>query len=343
LSLLLPVALCSIALAAGGCGSRRPETASAGGPSATTKVAATPPPAPPVDLAKDRPNELGRVPILEYHNISSKEDRWARTPANFRKDLDRLYRLGYRPVSLLDYVHGKIDLPPGKSPVIFTFDDADPGQFRYLGSGAAAKLDPDCAVAMLLDFQKAHPDFKAKATFYVLPSLFGQPAFESRKLHELKDWGFEIGNHTFTHPALRKLSREQGIKELAMGAGVTEKILPGYAVRSVALPLGSVPKDESILRGGSAGGVTYRHEASLLVGAEPAPSPFSERFKPFRLPRIQATETAQPSLDFWLKRLEKNPSQKFRSDGDPNVVTYLKKDKAFLNPASVKSLKTRAY
>jgi hypothetical protein len=257
--------------------------------------------------------------------------------------LETLYKLGYSPVAFLDYLDGKMDLPPGRTPVIFTFDDSDPGQFRYLGKGDQAKLDPDCAVAMLMDFAKKHPDFPAKATFYVLPSLFNQPEFAERKLKELKQWGFEIGNHTFTHPALRNLTKEQGTEELAKDVGVIQKILPGYNVQTVALPLGSIPKDDSILRGGTAAGITYHHRAALLVGAEPAPSPFSQRFKPFRLPRIQATETVQPSLSFWLKSMEKNPSQKFKSDGDPNTVTFPKKLQEYLNPAAAKGKTIRAY
>ena len=38
-----------------------------------------------------QPNELGRVMILEYHKVDQPEERWTRTPANFRGDLDRLW------------------------------------------------------------------------------------------------------------------------------------------------------------------------------------------------------------------------------------------------------------
>ena len=42
------------------------------------------------------PNELGRVMILEYHKIDQPEERWTRTPENFRRDLETLYARGYR-------------------------------------------------------------------------------------------------------------------------------------------------------------------------------------------------------------------------------------------------------
>lgn len=317
------------------------EKTAAGNTPASDAAPAPPKPQPvKVDLALHKPNEMGQVPVLEYHHIEPKEERWTRTPANFRKDLETLHKLGYQPVSLMEYVNGTMDLPPGKSPVVFTFDDSDPGQFRYLGTGPNAKLDPNCAVAIMRDFAQKHPDFPAKATFYVLPSLFEQPEFKERKLRELQEWGFEIGNHSYSHPALRKLSRAEGMKELAKGVKVTTDILPGYKVQSIALPFGSIPKDESILRGGAAEGVTYRHEAAMLVGANPAPSPYSKNFKPFRIPRIQATDTVEPKMSFWIKQLERN---KYRSDGDPNTITILKKHSDDLNRNAVKGKTVKEY
>ena len=57
------------------------------------------------------PNELGRVMILEYHKIDQPENRWTRTPENFRRDLQRLWERGYRLVALDDFLDGKIALP----------------------------------------------------------------------------------------------------------------------------------------------------------------------------------------------------------------------------------------
>src|SRR5216117_3451310 len=35
-------------------------------------------------------NELGRLMILEYHKVDYPEERWTRTPENFRRDLEAL-------------------------------------------------------------------------------------------------------------------------------------------------------------------------------------------------------------------------------------------------------------
>ena len=79
------------------------------------------------------PNELGRVMILEYHKIDYPEDRWTRTPENFRRDLrDASGSAAIALWRLNDYLDGKITLPAGTTPVVLTFDDSSPGQFRYL-------------------------------------------------------------------------------------------------------------------------------------------------------------------------------------------------------------------
>ena len=107
--------------------------------------------------------------ILEYHKIDNPEARWTRTPENFRRDLIRLWERGYRTVALTDYLDGKIALPAGTTPVVFTFDDSSPGQFRYVQKGNDWVIDPDCAIGILEAFEREHPGFGHAATFYVLP------------------------------------------------------------------------------------------------------------------------------------------------------------------------------
>ena len=89
------------------------------------------------------PNELGRVMILEYHRIDRPEDRWTRTPVNLRRDLERLWERGYRLIALNDFLDRKIVLPAGTSPVILTFDDSSPGQFRYVERHGDWVVDPE--------------------------------------------------------------------------------------------------------------------------------------------------------------------------------------------------------
>jgi hypothetical protein len=133
------------------------------------------------------PNGLGRVMILEYHKIDYPEARWTRTPENFRRDLETLYAKGYRLIALGDLLDGRIVLPAGTTPIVLTFDDSSPGQFRYIEQNGVLAIDPKSAIGILEAFTREHPDFGRAATFFVLPAadppnrLFNQLAWEGHK------------------------------------------------------------------------------------------------------------------------------------------------------------------
>lgn len=269
-------------------------------------------------------NEAGEIMILMYHEIGEPESTWCRTPANFRKDLETLHAAGYRLISMNDLLDGKIDLPAGYSPVVLTFDDGRNGQFRYLEEDGRPVIDPDCAVGILEEFYAAHPDFGLAATFYIFyENPFGQSRHVQQKLSHLVEKGFEIGNHCYSHGNLRRLAPDQARRELALQVKRTQEYLPGYPVRSLALPFGERPDEMSHIIEGRYEGTTYRNEGILLVGANPAPSPFSVKFNPAALPRVRASEmeTDGVGLYDWLERLRENPERRYISDGNPAVVT----------------------
>jgi len=283
--------------------------------------------APAPALAQRPANELGRVMILEYHKIDHPEGRWTRTPGNFRADLQRLWEKGYRPVALNDLLDGKINVPAGTTPVVLTFDDSSPGQFRYLEKNGAVEVDPDSAVGILEAFAREHPEFGLKATFYVLPAadppnrLFNQPAYEGQKLQYLASRGFEIGNHTLWHANLSHYGEETVRKQLAEAQERIARYVPGYRLRTLALPMGAYPREIGWAVRGSVNGVTYQHDAILQVAGGAAPSRFSKSFDALRLPRIQAVES---EISYWLGYFDKHPEARFVSDGDPLTVTVPK-------------------
>lgn len=285
---------------------------------------ANPAPKPEIDLEQVRPNELGQVMILEYHDIGKTEGRWVRSPDNFRRDLQRLYDLDYRPISLRDYVTNNITTEAGKTPVIITFDDSTEGQFRILSD---ANIDADCAFAILKEFNRMHPDLPLEATFYAIyPTPFGQREYVQRKYREIMDAGMDIGNHTYNHASLRNLSAEDVMKELALAVREAKRLEPRAVVDSIALPYGQSPKDKNVLQMGKSGIDSYTNLCALLVGANPAPSPVSEEFNPFRLPRIQAVDPnfATYGIDQWLTYFKKYPEKQYVSDGDPDIITVPK-------------------
>ena len=250
------------------------------------------------------PNLNGQVLVLEYHRIGVPEERWQRTPDNFRGDLEYLLSEGYYPVNLRDLVEdGLSRVPAGKRPVVLTFDDSTISQFRLLPDGT---VDPESAVGILLAFHEANAaNWPLRATFFVLQDegspgygLFGQPTLALQKLSWLVEWGMEVGSHTISHGNLRQMSAERVQRELALSQAQLEGWLPGYSVVSLAVPFGIYPEDETLLAEGEHDGVSYAYKAAVEVGASLAPSPHSPFFHPYHIPRVQAI---QSELDYWLE------------------------------------------
>jgi hypothetical protein len=287
-------------------------------------------------------NELGRVMILEYHKIDYPEHRWTRTPENFRRDLETLYIRGYRLVNLNEVLDGRIATPAGTTPVVLTFDDSSPGQFRYLQRNGAPEIDPKSGLGVLEAFIARYPDFGRAATFYVLPGaskpnrLFDQPEHEARKLQYLVSRGYEIGNHTLWHANLGKYDETMVRGQIAGAQQWIQRHVPDYRIRSLALPHGVYPRDVAWAVRGEAKGVAYRHDAILMVAGGAAPSPFAKGFDPTRLPRIQAIDQ---DLGYWLAYFEKNPKERFISDGDPKTVTIPAGRRDRLKPSVAGGLK----
>ena len=271
------------------------------------------------------PNELGEIMGLEYHQIGPKEGRWRRDPDNFRKDLADLYAQGYALTNLNDVLDGNIRVPAGKSPVVLTFDDGAVGQFGLTTSG---DFDPDTAVGMITEFARKHPGFGVAGTFYLNPDRQRSTTWSS-VLRKMVAAGFELGNHTVTHPHLSGLSRAAVEQETAGLLAWLQLNVSGYNVRSMALPHGIYPrqdgmKKESWVQDGEYRGVRYHHDALLEVGSNPSASPFSFRFDPLHIPRVQVWGEAKPGepvFSLYYQRALRNPSVRFVSDGDPTTIT----------------------
>ncbi len=319
-------------------------------------------PSKPVVMAANRStviaNELGLVPVLEYHRIGPKEERWTRTPANFRADLQFLYNNDYVLVNMRDVAARRLDIPAGKKPVVLTFDDSTAGQFRYqknakgqIARDAAgqARIDPDCAVGVLDQFAKKYPEFGSKATFYVLPSGFDQDGVIDEKFRYLAKTGRELGNHTWAHDNMARMSpaaAEAAVSRLQ--TFVSARVGSAYPMTTLALPFGIGPQArnafQKVVSGGQGDG-RYHHAAILLVGANPARSPWDKRYDPTAVPRIQCIDS---EFRNWFNRAPgstkrvKEPWQPYISDGNAKTVAYPMALAPHLNravlPSGVKAL-----
>lgn len=284
------------------------------------------------------PNEMGEVMILMYHQIRSPEKDYVRSAENFRKDLQTLYDKGYRLAHLNDLIDGKVTTPRGKTPVVLTFDDAGFGQIdKTQKPGEAAGIiewTQDSAVRIILDFAKIHPDMGIAGTFYINPFHIQMTSTKSSQwrewMQEMVNLGFEFGNHTMTHPNLKKSCPEYALVEKEIGSlqAWVHQYLPDYRIRTLALPFGVYPLETEWAVNGSYQGENYHHEALMKVGANPSASPFHQNWQPLHLPRIRAQDLTEnlPVSGYWIDYFDRHPEKRFVSDGDAFKITLHSND-----------------
>ncbi len=300
----------------------------------------------PIEVYREnKVDELGKVPIMMYHKIVNKKSNetkytggnvdkegYNRTQEAFREDLEFYYQSGYRMIRLEDYIKGKIDTELGKSPIVITFDDGNEDNMKVLGVDEAGNLeiDPNCAVGILESFKEKYPDFHVTATFFVNEELFHQEEYNEQILTWLSNHGYDVGNHTMTHPDFTKINKEQAQKEVGGVYELLEKYMKGKYVSIVALPYGSPYKltheNYEVILNGHYNGLSYETKAALRVGWEAEKSPFDNDFNPFFIKRIRAYDNN--GIDFDIKmnfRLLENT--RYISDGDSNTIVINELDK----------------
>ena len=287
---------------------------------------------------EEKVNELGRVPIMMYHGIIDKpssetaytggnvdKDGYNRTAEAFRQDLEFYYKNGYRMIRLYDYIKGDINVPLGKSPIILTFDDGREDNFKVLGvdENGELQIDPNCAVGVLEEMKAKYPDFGVTATFFVNSGLFQQKEYNEKILTWLVDHGYDVGNHTTTHPDFTKISNAQALESVGKIYQQLDQIIPGKYVPIVALPFGSPYKKThenfGVIMEGTYEGYHYKTEAALRVGWEADYSPFSTNFDPTFLKRIRAYDNNGKEFDIQMA-FQLIENTKYISDGDPNTI-----------------------
>jgi hypothetical protein len=281
------------------------------------------------------PNEMGRIMVLEYHLITDHNGDYARERGQFRKDLELLYNRGYRPVNMSDVLDKKLNLPRGLSPVVFVFDDASPEQFRYIDNNGKLEIDPTSGMGIWLDFRKTHPDWNNKAVFCLLSgasaghNFFGDRGIQGqksnwrfRKVKWLADNGFELCDHTLWHAQLNKYPDAFVQEQIARNALAIDSAVPGYKIRSMALPQGLWPKNRALASKGSwtnpktGKTVSYDWPVVFEVAGGPMRSPYDPAFNPGMTPRIQVIGNA---IEAMIDKLEKSGNM-YISDGNPSVI-----------------------
>jgi peptidoglycan/xylan/chitin deacetylase (PgdA/CDA1 family) len=255
-------------------------------------------------------NLQGRIPVLEYHVIGGdKNTLYTRTVQSYRNDLETAYKLGYRPITVAQLLDKDFrDVPAGMSPVVVVFDDASDSQFRYLEENGKLVVDPTSALGIWEEFARTHPGWKPRAVFCMLNgagaghNFFGDdPKFNGQKkewrfqkVKYLADQGYELCDHTLWHMKLSQYPDAAVQEQIARNAMGIDSAVPGYKIRTMALPYGLWPKNRSLAWQGSwtdpktGKSHSYKFDAVLEVAGGPTRSPYDPQFDSKSIDRIEA-------------------------------------------------------
>jgi len=287
---------------------------------------------------KAQPDELGAVPILMYHALTSEPALVAdftRLSDDFRNDLQWLYDHDFHVITMRSLLDNTIAVPAGKHPVVLTFDDASPGQFLFVQSQNGNLVPgPTSAVGIMEAFFAEHPDFGHTAHFAFVTNYcfglnieFNTPGYCQQKLDFLAVHGYEIGNHTTWHDNLSALTADGVAEEVGGAAMFIDEHVKGDAnmSRTLTLPYGARPDPGThpeaaamLTDGFTYKGKNFRINAEIEVSGGPAFSPSSADWDPFA---ITLFNTDDASLDQWFSAFENGDVVLYTSDGNPDTVT----------------------
>lgn len=243
-------------------------------------------------------NNYNGFPILMYHSIDYKNSRYSVSPENFKNHLVQLYNAGYRTARLEDIILKKVD-PEKEKLVVLRFDDSRLSHFKYIKDlNNNVKIDPNCALQILLEFYSQHPRFGKNALFCVIAQEeFHQPQYTKQKFEFLISNGMEIANHGFSHKNLVFANEEDIDNEFGKAMDYWYKKIGSFAqyIKIIALPYGKPPnsiKAKKRLECFSYANKIYNPLAILYAGVRYnrlCPYPTSSNFNPYEIPCIEVT------------------------------------------------------
>lgn len=275
-----------------------------------------------------KPNEVGNVLIIMYHHIVEYDTNknLERSAKDFRSDLEGLYDEGYRLTSMESLIQNKIEVEPGKSPVVLTFDDGWSTAFSLEETEEGLEPKKNTAVEIINTFCDERPDFGKAAIFYIngYQGAFSGAGNLSERFQYLIENGYEIGNHTYSHSNLSKLNAEGIQNEIVSLDLFVKDILPDYQMTSFCYPYGVRPKEElrPLALKGEFQGKTYEYKWALREGpTKNSAAPNSIKFDPLNVPRVRGTNNEEMDLWWFLDYYKANPQLKYISDGEPDVIS----------------------
>ncbi|MEA3422657.1 MAG: polysaccharide deacetylase family protein [Bacillota bacterium] len=266
-------------------------------------------------IADTSSNELGYVPVMLYHRIKESDNMYDISPNDFRSNLQRLYENDYVLIDLKDYLDGIIDIPAGKHPIVFTFDDGDISNYRIIDDGDGNHvMDKESAIGIMYEFYLQNPDFGFEAAFFLNGNVpFAQREYTEEKIAFMNDNGLLLCNHTLLHNDLSSAkNKEEVVESIISNESYYLNKYQVELVKILAIPFGTYPEDVSIIDD-----LGY---SALKVGWRPEVSIFSKKFDNLKINRVQNGD-GNFQFDYWMDYLDAHPDEVFVSDGNINTVT----------------------
>ncbi len=302
-------------------------------------------------IAEYSPNELGDIPVIMYHAVLPDAPTvYQRSIEGFKEDLEYMYTNNYSLISMQDYINFNIDVEPGKTPIVITFDDGEEGTFNLIKDEEGnLVVNPDSAIGIMEAFEKEHEGFKSNAALYMNghDSSFGNVGTIEERVNWLFDNGYEVGNHTNTHFNLKKADGFTLQKEIGIVDKKIKDIRSDAPLNTITFPFGAKPSEDLIkyVYNGNYSG----HEYSYDIGFREGPS--TPRFKPvihkdfdpMNAPRLRGNKGEEGDMYSYFDTYERYPERRFVSDGDSTKITVPKDLEENINKEKIGEMEVITY
>lgn len=291
---------------------------------------------PVVDYLALRPYEIGNIMVVMYHGIEEGSPPYQRTETEFIKDLQYMYDHNYRLISMSDYKNSNVNIPAGMTPIVLTFDDGKSSTFSLEDVNGQLTPKEGTAIALLEKFAQEHPDFGKEASLFINGDneAFNGAGTLQQRLQWLIDHGYEVGNHTYDHADLSKLSGDQVQAEIGRVDSIIKKAIPGYTVDVITYPFGIRPAEQfrNFVIEGAFENKTYHYALGFREGVSgPMVAPLHIGFNAYNCPRVRGSEGEESDLWWWFSYYEEHPDYLYKSDGNVNRVALPKENEDKVN------------
>lgn len=169
--------------------------------------------------------ERGHILALMYHDLSEDPEKigaWTTTPENFRKNLLSLLEMGYKPLSVEEYVDGEYSVV--QDYFIVTFDDG------YLSNLTLAQ-----PILQSLGIKAA--------VFVITDSTRASNHMSWRQLQEVQATGvLSLYSHTHTHMNAQTVLRDKFLLDVRQSWQLMRYYLNDNGYRMLAYPNGGYTK-----------------------------------------------------------------------------------------------------